>query len=153
MLRVSEGQGTRLPKTRAAQRSTLTSVLQFLGKPTHMISVWAVKNSPQSDSFLLKNCQIKGTRAEMIQMVYRSQLMQLQCGVSSRVPSGSPRPSLPPHPGPADASPATPPLLSPAWPPRHAGKTQLPSPQQGWAGQALRYARTDTLFLKKTELN
>ncbi|XP_074519083.1 metastasis-associated protein MTA3 [Halichoeres trimaculatus] len=30
MLRVSEGQGTRLPKTRAAQRSTLTSVLQFL---------------------------------------------------------------------------------------------------------------------------
>ncbi|XP_034564559.1 metastasis-associated protein MTA1-like [Notolabrus celidotus] len=27
MLRVSEGQGTRLPKTRAAQRSTLTSVL------------------------------------------------------------------------------------------------------------------------------
>lgn len=32
MLRVSEGQGTRLPKTRAAQRSTLTSVLQFLGK-------------------------------------------------------------------------------------------------------------------------
>lgn len=33
MLRVSEGQGTRLPKTRAAQRSTLTSVLQFLGKP------------------------------------------------------------------------------------------------------------------------
>ncbi|KAI3365122.1 hypothetical protein L3Q82_010235, partial [Scortum barcoo] len=30
MLRVSEGQGTRLPKTRAVQRSTLTSVLQFL---------------------------------------------------------------------------------------------------------------------------
>ncbi|KAM4525078.1 metastasis-associated protein MTA3 isoform 1-T1 [Odontesthes bonariensis] len=30
MLRVSEGQGTRLPKTRAAQRSTLTSVVQFL---------------------------------------------------------------------------------------------------------------------------
>lgn len=34
MLRVSEGQGTRLPKTRAIQRSTLTSVLQFLGKAT-----------------------------------------------------------------------------------------------------------------------
>uniref|UniRef100_A0A8C6U140 Metastasis associated 1 family, member 3 n=1 Tax=Neogobius melanostomus TaxID=47308 RepID=A0A8C6U140_9GOBI len=30
MLRASEGQGTRLPKIRAAQRSTLTSVLQFL---------------------------------------------------------------------------------------------------------------------------
>ncbi|KAF3853772.1 hypothetical protein F7725_014460 [Dissostichus mawsoni] len=30
MLRVSEGQGTRLPKTRAPQRSTLTSVVQFL---------------------------------------------------------------------------------------------------------------------------
>lgn len=45
MLRVSEGQGTRLPKTRAAPRSTLTSVLQFLGKShihtnTHIITVW-----------------------------------------------------------------------------------------------------------------
>lgn len=34
MLRVSEGQGTRLPKTRPPQRSTLTTVLQFLGKST-----------------------------------------------------------------------------------------------------------------------
>lgn len=38
MLRVSEGQGTRLPKTRAAQRSTLTSVLQFLGKSLQSFS-------------------------------------------------------------------------------------------------------------------
>lgn len=52
MLRVSEGQGTRLPKTRAAQRSTLTSVLQFLGN-----RVWAVKCDLQQVCSVVPNNQ------------------------------------------------------------------------------------------------
>lgn len=120
MLRVSEGQGTRLPKTRAAQRSTLTSVLQFLGK--FLLHSWAKKF----------NCTLNTLS------VHESLLMQLQCGVSFRVSASSPYPSFLPHPWPPDASPTAPPLFSATWPPWHAGKTQLPSPQQDWAWQTLR---------------
>lgn len=78
--------------------------------------------------------------------------MELRCCVSSRVPSGSPHTTLPPHPRPADASPSTPPLFAPPRPPRHAGKTQLPSSQQGWARQAFRCTYKHAFLKKKKKI-
>lgn len=58
MLRVSEGQGTRLPKTRAIQRSTLTSVLQFLGKDSRTISpvFWISVKPAEHQLFMRASC-------------------------------------------------------------------------------------------------
>ena len=71
MLRVSEGQGTRLPKTRAAQRSTLTSVVQFLGKHTHIQRLSSKKLTIIRLVIVLK-FETSNLSAYIIQMVYRS---------------------------------------------------------------------------------